>query len=102
MAFENEDFIRTMNQNMQAVGIRLDLVQDVIRGLYRCKFLWKLDLHKGYRHLLRASSDWPLTSMFIRVRHPISGQLVQFSVIDPTMCMGLRCSGGVFCEVFTS
>ena len=55
--FVKEPFIKTFNENMQSIGIRLDLVHSVIQGLYKCKLLWGLDLHKGYRHLIRASSD---------------------------------------------
>ena len=32
-AFQKEEFITTLNENMQTVGIRLDLAKDVIRGL---------------------------------------------------------------------
>ena len=38
-AFLKEDFITTLNENMQTVGIRLDLAKDVIRGLYKSKLL---------------------------------------------------------------
>ena len=37
--FSQEPFIKTLNENIQNVGIRLDLVKTVIEGLYKCKLL---------------------------------------------------------------
>ena len=51
--FKDSVFIRTLNENMSKRDIHFTRIKDIIRGLYRCRLLFKLDLQKGFRHILR-------------------------------------------------
>ena len=51
--FKDSVFIRTLNENMAKRDIHFTRIKDIIRGLYRCRLLFKLDLQKGFMHILR-------------------------------------------------
>ena len=51
--FKKTFFIKTLNDNMVKKDISFTSIKDIIKGLYRTKLLWKMDLQKGYRVMLR-------------------------------------------------
>ena len=89
--FKRSFFIKTLNDNMVKREVAFTSIHDIIKGLYRTKLLWKMDLQKGYRVLLRnRETSWHHTGMRIRFRHPLSGKVFEFKAIDLSTTMGLK------------
>ena len=111
--FENdprfEDFregllVRTLNDNLVKQDVEFTRIKDIVQGLYRSKLLWKLDLSRGFRHIIRMRKSWRFTAMFLRIRHPITGAIIEFVTIDCTAAMGISNSPSWFektCQAFT-
>ena len=56
--------------------------------MYLSKYIQKADLEKGYRAVKRPEFQHTLCSMFVRVLHPISGLIQEFTLVDPSLIMG--------------
>ena len=94
--FQNSRFIRTLNQNLIKKEVSFTRVSDIVRGLYRCKLIWKLDLSRGFRHIIRRKRSWRYTCMTIRIRHPVTGDILEFKTVDVTASMGISNSPAWF------
>ena len=95
--FKESFFIKTLNDNMVKRDVAFTSIKDIILGLYRTKLLWKLDLQKGYRVMLRnRETSWHHTGMMIRFRHPLSQKVLEFKAINVTVSMGLKNSPSWF------
>ena len=94
--FKNSFLMRSLNDNLVGLEVSFSSISDIIKGLYRSKVLWKLDLVKGYRNLIRNPKSFKYTGMWIKIRHPISGKILGFKALDPTVCMGIKNSPAWF------
>ena len=87
---------------MQERGVKYTAIRDIIKGLYKCKLIHKLDLAKGFRHMCTAPSTWRYKCMFFRIKHPFTGEILAFSVCDAHISMGLKLSPAWFEDVIQS
>ena len=87
---------------MQERGVKYTSIRGIIKGLYKCKLIHKLDLAKGFRHMCTAPSTWRYKCMFFRIKHPFTGEILAFSVCDAHISMGLKLSPAWFEDVIQS
>ena len=52
-AFKNTVFLRSLNDNLADMKISFTRIHEIIEGIYKSKLLFKMDLSKGFRNIVR-------------------------------------------------
>ena len=94
--FKTSLFMRSLNDNLVGLDVSFSNIKDIIKGLYRFKLLWKMDMVKGYRNLIRNPRSFKYTGMWIKIKHPLTGKVIGFKALDHTVSMGVKNSPAWF------
>ena len=64
--------VRTFNDALIKFSCNFTSAREIIKGLFSCKLIWKADMWKGFRTVVRNLASFSDTGMLIKVIHPIT------------------------------